>query len=81
MLLRIGTQKYHLYIAFLKWYDGRAKQLNLFELGFTPWFCFVIRLTPLELYIDLPYATRILLWIRQGEIIVNNKFISRRKNA
>ena len=78
MLIRIGTQKYHIYVAFLKWYDEKTKQLNLFELGVTPWFSFVISLVPLQLCIDLPYATRIVLWLRDNEIIFNNKILRRK---
>ena len=76
MLIRIGSQKYHLYVAFLEYYDEKGKQFNLFELGVTPWFHFVIYLIPLELYVG--FKKCVLLWIRKGEIIFNDKFILRR---
>lgn len=77
MLIRIGTCKYHLAIAFLYWYDDIAtKQLNLFELVVTPVFHFVISLYPPSLYAGWKGIAT--LWIRKGALIVCNKDLLRR---
>ena len=79
MLLKIGTQKYHLTIAILYFYDeAKTKQLNLFEFIINPFLFLVVTLWKPKLYIGWKHKQ--ILWIRDGEVIFNNKFI-RRENA
>lgn len=77
MLLKIGTQKYHITIAFLYLYDQtKEKQLNLFEFIIAPLLYFTITLWRPGLRIG--WRDKNILWLREGEVIFNDKFIIKR---
>ncbi len=71
MLLKIGTRKYHLTIAFLYWYS--KDNFNLLELFLTPLFGFVICLWKPAFIIT--FRRKPIIWLSKGHNVFCDKLI------
>jgi hypothetical protein len=82
MLLKLGMFNYHLFFGLLYLYKRHnGYTLNLFELGFAPWFYVILSLNPLEFNICIKerihglICSKIILRLHKGQIIFKDKVI------